>query len=70
MLLYIAIALILSIEQAIDQLLSLLLIATKALATNKAKDIAIQQALDKVLKYYKTYKPKNTTKNYKLKQRE
>jgi hypothetical protein len=32
--------------------------------------IAIQQALDEVLEYDRTHRPKNTTKNYEPKQRE
>ena len=49
-LLHIATALIL----AIDQLLSLLLTAPRALAPkpDRAEDLAIQQALDKVLEYH------------------
>ena len=69
-LLRIATALILSVERAMDRLLSLLPTATKAPATDRAEDIAIQQALDKVLEYHRTYRPKNTAKNYEPKQRE
>jgi hypothetical protein len=65
-----------------DRLLSLLPVASKALAPepepapalapepNRAKDIAIQQALDEVLEYHRTHRPKNTAKNYEPKQRE
>jgi hypothetical protein len=59
-----------------DRLLSFLPTASRALVIapepepepDKAEDIAIQQALDKVLEYHRTYRPKNTAKNYKLKQ--
>ena len=34
---------------------------------DRAEDIAIQQALDEVLEYYRTHRPKNTVKNYKPK---
>jgi hypothetical protein len=37
---------------------------------DRAEDIAIQQALDEVLEYHRTHRPKNTTKNYEPKQRE
>jgi hypothetical protein len=78
MLLRITSALVVSIKRAIDRLLSLLLIASRVLAIipepepepDRAEDIMIQQALDKVLEYHRTYRPKNTAKNYKLKQRE
>ncbi|PMD28557.1 hypothetical protein NA56DRAFT_683910 [Hyaloscypha hepaticicola] len=65
-----------------DKLLSLLPIASKARTAPlappaapaptpiRAEDIAIQQALDKVLEYYRTHRPKNTAKNYEPKQRE
>jgi hypothetical protein len=43
---------------------------TAPTAPNRAKDITIQQALDKVLEYHRTHRPKNTAKNYKPKQRE
>jgi hypothetical protein len=32
--------------------------------------MAIQEALDEVLEYYRTHRPKNTAKNYEPKQRE
>jgi hypothetical protein len=56
-------ALVVSIERAIDRLLSLLPTASRALAIapepepgpDRAEDIAIQQALDKVLKYHRTH---------------
>ena len=65
-----------------DRLLSLLPVASRALATepapapapapepDRAEDIAIQQALDEVLEYHRTHRPKNTAKNYEPKQRE
>jgi hypothetical protein len=86
-LLRIATALIVNVERAMDQLLSLLPTASKALKApiipatpapalapetepERAEDIAIQQALDKVLEYHRTHRPKNTTKNYEPKQQE
>jgi hypothetical protein len=36
----------------------------------RAEDLAIQQALDEVLEYHRTHRPKNTTKNYEPKQKE
>jgi hypothetical protein len=75
-LLRIATALILSVDRAMDRLLSLLPTAAKAPAPapepelDRAEDIAIQQALDEVLEYHRTHRPKNTTKNYEPKQRE
>src|ERR1700709_2233991 len=75
-LLRITTALILSVDRAMDRLLSLLPTAAKAPAPapepelDRAEDIAIQQALDEVLEYHRTHRPKNTTKNYEPKQRE
>ena len=68
-LLRIATALILAVERAMDRLLSLLPTAPRAPAPepDRAEDLAIQRALDEVLEYYWTYRPKNTTKNYKPK---
>jgi hypothetical protein len=73
----IATALILGVEQTMDRLLSLLPTASKAPAAStlapepdRAEDIAIQQALDEVLEYHRTHRPKNTAKNYEPKQRE
>ena len=77
-LLRIATALILGVDKAMDRLLSLLPTAprTPAPALNskpepepepepdRAEDIAIQQALDEVLEYHRTHRPKNTAKNY------
>src|ERR1700729_4246317 len=37
---------------------------------DRAEDIAIQHALDEVLEYHRTHRPKNTAKNYEPKQRE
>ncbi|PMD12229.1 hypothetical protein NA56DRAFT_652648, partial [Hyaloscypha hepaticicola] len=63
-----------------NKLLSLLPIASKTRiaplaplavpAPTRAEDIAIQQALDEVLEYYRTHRPKNTAKNYEPKQKE
>jgi hypothetical protein len=81
-LLRIASALILGVDRAMDRLLSLLPTAARAPAPSpapvpeprpepdRAEDIAIQQALDEVLEYHRTHRPKNTTKNYEPKQRE
>jgi len=35
-----------------------------------AVDLEVQRALDEVLEYHRTHRPKNTTKNYEPKQRE
>ncbi|PMD12112.1 hypothetical protein NA56DRAFT_652729 [Hyaloscypha hepaticicola] len=48
-----------------DKLLSLLPIASKARTVPLAPSVA--PALDEVLEYYRTYRPKNTVKNYKPK---
>jgi hypothetical protein len=75
-LLRIATALILSVDRAMDRLLSLLPTAAKAPAPalepelDRAEDISIQQALDEVIEYHRTHRPKNKTKNYEPKQRE
>ena len=75
-LLRITTALILGVDRAMDRLLSLLPIASRAPEPepepepDRAEDIAIQQALDEVLEYHRTHRPKNTTKNYEPKQRE
>ena len=75
-LLRIATALILGVERAMDRLLSLLPTASRAPAPepepepDRAEDIAIQQALDEVLEYHRTHRPKNTARNYEPKQRE
>jgi hypothetical protein len=77
----IATALILGVDAAMDRLLSLLPTASTTPApvpepgrpepeTDRAEDIAIQQALDEVLEYHRTHRPKNTAKNYEPKQRE
>jgi hypothetical protein len=34
------------------------------------EDLAIQEALDEVLEYYRTHRPKNTARNYGPKQKE
>lgn len=79
-LLRIAAALLLRVDAAMDRLLSLLPTASKAPAPapapepgpepDRAEDIAIQQALDEVLEYHRTHRPKNTAKNYEPKQKE
>ena len=83
-LLCIATALILGVDRAMDRLLSLLPTAVRAPAPSpapasqpepdpepdRAEDIAIQQALDEVLEYHRTHRPKNTAKNYEPKQKE
>jgi hypothetical protein len=77
-LLRISTALILSVDRAMDRLLSFLPTAARAPAPSpapapepdRAEDIAIQQALDEVLEYHRTHRPKNTTMNYEPKQRE
>ena len=35
-----------------------------------AKDLEVQRAIDEVLEYHRTHRPKNTTRNYQPKQRE
>jgi hypothetical protein len=82
MLLRVTAALFLGVKRAIDRLLSLLPAASRAPAPpltpepepepepDRAKDIAIQRALDEVLEYHRTHWPKNTAKNYEPKQRE
>jgi hypothetical protein len=40
------------------------------LEPNRAEDIAIQQALDKVLEYHRTHWPKNMARNYEPKLRQ
>jgi hypothetical protein len=81
-LLRIATAIILGVDRAMDRLLSLLPTAARAPTPgpapapipepelDRAEDIAIQQALDEVLEYHRTHRPKNTAKNYEPKQRE
>ncbi|RFU29539.1 hypothetical protein B7463_g6810, partial [Scytalidium lignicola] len=76
-----ATTLILSVDRAMDRLLSLLPTAAWPPAQlgpepgpepepDQAEDIAIQQALDEVLEYHRTHRPPNTAKNYEPKQRE
>ena len=83
-LLRIATALTLGVDEVMDRLLSLLPTASRVLAPepapapapapapepDRAEDLAIQQALDEVLEYHRTHRPKNTAKNYEPKQRE
>lgn len=67
-----AAALVLSVDAAMDRLLSLLPTASRAPAPalepepkpDRAEDIAVQQALDEVLEYHRTHRPKNTAKNH------
>jgi hypothetical protein len=42
----------------------------EALQTQRDEDLAVQRAIDEVLEYHRTHRPKNTTKNYEPKQRE
>jgi len=83
-----AITLILSVDEAMDRLLSLLPTASWPPAQlspapaprpepgpeppepDRSEDVAIQQALDEVLEYHRTHRPRNTAKNYEPKQRE
>ena len=80
-LLRIATALILGVDKAMDRLLSLLPTTPRTPAPappapapepehDRAEDIAVQQALDEVLEYHRTHRPKNTAKNYEPKQKE
>jgi hypothetical protein len=75
-LLRIATALIRGVDAAMDRFLSLLPTASRTRAPepepepDRAEDIAIQRALDEVLEYHRTHRPKNTAKNYEPKQRE
>jgi hypothetical protein len=80
-LLRISAAVLLGVDRAMDRLLSLLPTASRALVLtpepttptpepDRAEDIAIQHALDEVLEYHRTHRPKNTAKNYEPKQRE
>ena len=67
-------AVLLGVDRAMDRLLSLLPTASRALVLTpepgRAEDVAIQHALDEVLEYHRTHRPKNTAKNYEPKQRE
>ena len=73
-------AVLLGVDRAMDRLLSLLPTASRALVLtpeptptpepDRAEDVAIQHALDEVLEYHRTHRPKNTAKNYEPKQRE
>jgi hypothetical protein len=36
----------------------------------RPEDLAVQEALDEVLEYYRTHRPKNTARNYGPKQKE
>jgi hypothetical protein len=36
----------------------------------RPEDLAVQEALDEVLEYHRTHQPKNTARNYGLKQKE
>jgi hypothetical protein len=46
-----------------------LALATPPVALRQ-EDLAIQQAMDEVLEYHRTHRPKNTSRNYGPKQRE
>ena len=66
-----------SINRGMERLLSFLpsttkqpLEATKDVEAPRAVDLEVQQAIDEVLEYYRTHRPKNTTKNYLPKQQE
>ena len=67
-------ALIDSIDKIMEQLLSFLPSSAKQLSEavkgSCATDLEVQQAIDEVLEYHRTHRPKNTTKNYLPKQRE
>lgn len=41
-----------------------------AVAGPRAEDLEVQRAIDEVLEYHRTHRPKNTAKNYLPKQRE
>jgi hypothetical protein len=63
-----------SIDKIMDRLLSFLPSSTKqlpeALKEPRTEDLEVQRAIDEVLEYHRTHRPKNTTKNYLPKQRE
>lgn len=74
---------LLRVWEAMDRLMSLLPIGpysspapaqAPALATLPAaprqEDLAVQQAVDEVLEYHRTHRPRNTARNYAPKQRE
>jgi hypothetical protein len=83
-LLRVATALVISVDSAMDRLLSLLPraapiqaheiaapeIVTPEIEAPRLEDIAIQRALDEVLEHHRVHRPKNTTKNYEPKQKE
>lgn len=65
--------------EAMDRLLSLLPIGPPAAllapplpppAAPRPEDLAIQEAIDEVLEYHRTHRPKNTARNYGPKQKE
>ena len=51
-----------------DRLLSFLPASAKqppeAVEGPRAEDLEVQQAIDEVLEYHSTHRPKNTTRNY------
>jgi hypothetical protein len=67
-------ALIDSIDKIMERLLSFLpssaIQLPEAVKGPCATDLEVQQAIDEVLEYHRTHRPKNTTKNYLPKQRE
>jgi hypothetical protein len=78
-LLRIVAGLVVSVDSAMDRLLSLLPRTAPIQAPETAiteiepprpEDVAIQRALDEVLEYHRVHRPKNTTKNYEPKQKE
>lgn len=66
------------IDRDMERLLSFLPSSTKqpleaeaaAVEGPRAEDLEVQRAIDEVLEYHRTHRPKNTTKNYLPKQRE
>ena len=44
--------------------------AAPATTAPRTEDLAIQQAIDEVLEYHRTHRPKNTARNYEPKQKE
>ena len=73
---------LLRVCEAMDRLLSLLPAAQPALLARPAipallaataprpEDLAIEQAMNEVLEYHRTHRPKNTSRNYGPKQKE
>jgi hypothetical protein len=70
---------LLRVWAAMDRLLSLLPTGSRpgpvpvldlAAPAPRQEDLAIQQAMDEVLEYHRTHRPKNTARNYGPKQQE